>query len=75
MTDITRTSEGHTNALGSSVISDLFQILRDGRPRTRTEARPTLRSRRHSSLHRSRWLHRRPSLQSRRLRLRPLQLR
>ncbi|MEO5921550.1 MAG: ROK family transcriptional regulator [Pseudolysinimonas sp.] len=25
------------NALGSSVTSDLFQILRDGRPRTRTE--------------------------------------
>jgi predicted NBD/HSP70 family sugar kinase len=29
--------DGHINALGSSVTSDLFQILRDGRPRTRTE--------------------------------------
>ena len=29
--------DGHVNALGSSVASDLFQILRDGRPRTRTE--------------------------------------
>ncbi|MGN6272585.1 MAG: ROK family protein [Protaetiibacter sp.] len=27
----------HINALGSSVASDLFQILRDGRPRTRSE--------------------------------------
>lgn len=27
----------HINALGSSIASDLFQILRDGRPRTRTE--------------------------------------
>ncbi len=30
-------TDGHINALGSSVTSDLFQILRDGRPRTRTE--------------------------------------
>jgi predicted NBD/HSP70 family sugar kinase len=29
--------DGHINALGSSVTSDLFQVLRDGRPRTRTE--------------------------------------
>ena len=27
----------HVNALGSSAASELFQILRDGRPRTRTE--------------------------------------
>src|SRR5690606_38780732 len=27
----------HMTALGSSVASDLFQILRDGRPRTRSE--------------------------------------
>ncbi|MEO8263297.1 MAG: ROK family protein [Pseudolysinimonas sp.] len=37
MTDVTRPADGHINALGSSVTSDLFQILRDGRPRTRTE--------------------------------------
>jgi predicted NBD/HSP70 family sugar kinase len=30
-------ADGHINALGSSVTSDLFQILRDGRARTRTE--------------------------------------
>ena len=29
--------DAHVTALGSSVASDLFQILRDGRPRTRTE--------------------------------------
>jgi glucokinase len=38
MTDISRTGQdGHVTALGFSVASDLFQILRDGRPRTRTE--------------------------------------
>jgi glucokinase len=38
MTDVTVAQpDGHINALGSSVTSDLFQILRDGRPRTRTE--------------------------------------
>ena len=38
MVDISRTDpESHVSALGSSVASDLFQILRDGRPRTRTE--------------------------------------
>lgn len=38
MTDISRTGQDrHITALGSSVASDLFQILRDGRPRTRTE--------------------------------------
>lgn len=38
MTDVTVPEpDGHINALGSSVTSDLFQILRDGRPRTRTE--------------------------------------
>ncbi|MDQ0894239.1 ROK family transcriptional regulator [Agromyces ramosus] len=38
MTDISRTDQDrHITALGSSVASDLFQILRDGRPRTRTE--------------------------------------
>lgn len=37
MTDITRDRGAHTTALGSSATSDLFQILRDGRPRTRTE--------------------------------------
>ncbi len=38
MTDVTiAQADGHINALGSSVTSDLFQILRDGRPRTRTE--------------------------------------
>ena len=37
MTDVTHPPDGHINALGSSVTSDLFQILRDGRPRTRTE--------------------------------------
>ncbi|MFD4421093.1 ROK family protein [Agromyces sp. NPDC058484] len=29
--------DAHVTALGSSVASDLFQILRDGQPRTRTE--------------------------------------
>jgi len=38
MVDIsTEQAARHINALGSSVASDLFQILRDGRPRTRTE--------------------------------------
>ena len=38
MTDISEgAADHHVNALGSSVASDLFQILRDGRPRTRTE--------------------------------------
>ncbi|CAN5200704.1 ROK family protein [soil metagenome] len=37
VTDVSSETPGHINALGSSVISDLFQILRDGRPRTRTE--------------------------------------
>ena len=37
MSDVTAATDGHINALGSSVTSDLFQILRDGRPRTRTE--------------------------------------
>jgi len=38
VTDVTVPhADGHINALGSSVTSDLFQILRDGRPRTRTE--------------------------------------
>jgi len=38
MVDIsTELTARHINALGSSVASDLFQILRDGRPRTRTE--------------------------------------
>jgi glucokinase len=37
VTDVTHPNDGHINALGSSVTSDLFQILRDGRPRTRTE--------------------------------------
>jgi len=38
MVDIsTEHAARHINALGSSVASDLFQILRDGRPRTRTE--------------------------------------
>ncbi|MGW9630514.1 ROK family protein [Agromyces sp. NPDC055520] len=38
MTDISHARvDGHVTALGSSVASDLFQILRDGRPRTRTE--------------------------------------
>lgn len=38
VTDVTVAQpDGHINALGSSVTSDLFQILRDGRPRTRTE--------------------------------------
>jgi glucokinase len=38
VTDVSGTGpDGHINALGSSVTSDLFQILRDGRPRTRTE--------------------------------------
>ena len=35
MTDVSR--DGHVNPLGSSATSDLFQILRDGKPRTRTE--------------------------------------
>jgi predicted NBD/HSP70 family sugar kinase len=37
VTDVITATDGHINALGSSVTSDLFQILRDGRPRTRTE--------------------------------------
>jgi len=37
VSDVTAATDGHINALGSSVTSDLFQILRDGRPRTRTE--------------------------------------
>lgn len=37
MTDIIDPVDGHTTALGSSVTSELFQILRDGRARTRTE--------------------------------------
>lgn len=35
MTD--ESPEEHVNPLGSSATSDLFQILRDGKPRTRTE--------------------------------------
>ena len=30
-------SRPHVNALGSTAMSDLFQILRDGHPRTRSE--------------------------------------
>ncbi|MBN9139485.1 MAG: ROK family transcriptional regulator [Micrococcales bacterium] len=38
MSDISDDEAGrHVTALGSSAASDLFQILRDGRPRTRTE--------------------------------------
>src|SRR4051812_26057399 len=37
MTDVSAHTESFIDALGSSVTSDLFQILRDGRPRTRTE--------------------------------------
>jgi glucokinase len=37
MTDISEQTVGHVNPLGSSATSDLFQILRDGKPRTRTE--------------------------------------
>ena len=37
MTDVSDAASGHINALGSTVTSELFQILRDGRPRTRTE--------------------------------------
>ena len=40
MTDVSASAadtSGHINPLGSSATSDLFQILRDGRPRTRTE--------------------------------------
>lgn len=40
MTDISDQKSGavgHVNPLGSSATSDLFQILRDGKPRTRTE--------------------------------------
>lgn len=37
MTDVSNPVAPHSNALGSSVTSELFQILRDGRPRTRTE--------------------------------------
>ena len=38
MNDVSSIGEdAHVTALGSSVASDLFQILRDGRPRTRTE--------------------------------------
>jgi len=36
MTDVSAYSEGFIDALGSSFTNDLFQILRDGRPRTRT---------------------------------------
>ena len=32
---------GHVNPLGSSATSELFQILRDGKPRTRTELAAT----------------------------------
>ncbi|QNO37143.1 ROK family transcriptional regulator [Protaetiibacter sp. SSC-01] len=37
MSDVSAGPERHVTALGSSAASDLFQILRDGRPRTRTE--------------------------------------
>ena len=40
MTDVSPEAPGtagHVNPLGSSATSDLFQILRDGKPRTRTE--------------------------------------
>lgn len=37
MTDVSNPAGGHINALGSTVTSELFQILRDGKPRTRTE--------------------------------------
>jgi predicted NBD/HSP70 family sugar kinase len=40
MTDVSDDASdaaGHVNPLGSSATSDLFQILRDGKPRTRTE--------------------------------------
>jgi len=40
MTDISEEKSratGHVNPLGSSATSDLFQVLRDGKPRTRTE--------------------------------------
>ena len=36
VSDITQPRE-HPNPLGTSVTSELFQLLRDGRPRTRTE--------------------------------------
>ncbi|QEO08725.1 ROK family transcriptional regulator [Protaetiibacter larvae] len=37
MVDISTGAVRHVNALGSSVASDLFQLLRDGKARTRTE--------------------------------------
>src|SRR4051812_8735843 len=37
MTDVSAHTESFIDALGSSFTNDLFQILRDGRPRTRTE--------------------------------------
>src|SRR3954451_9118073 len=37
MTDVSAFPGGLIDALGSSFTNDLFQILRDGRPRTRTE--------------------------------------
>jgi glucokinase len=37
VTDVSDPAGGHINALGSTVTSELFQILRDGKPRTRTE--------------------------------------
>jgi glucokinase len=37
VTDVSNPAGGHINALGSTVTSELFQILRDGKPRTRTE--------------------------------------
>lgn len=38
MTDVSgRNPRPHVNALGSTAMSDLFQILRDGQPRTRSE--------------------------------------
>jgi len=37
MSDVSAEPGRHVTALGSSAASDLFQILRDGRPRTRTE--------------------------------------
>ena len=37
MTDESPVDAAHVNPLGSSATSDLFQILRDGKPRTRTE--------------------------------------
>src|SRR3954470_21564183 len=37
MTDVSAHTESFIDALGSSFTNDLFQILRDGQPRTRTE--------------------------------------